>query len=132
VVADPFTGGLVNVIAPALYETLYATCVQFSDLPEIPEIPEVPAPTTALGIASVPSLLGSAQTTVQVTIRPTLPNNTYNVAAALSGAVNLLASLSVLSISKVSGSRADVVVRNTGLLTLAGALVVVNAVMPEA
>lgn len=95
----------------------------------------------AFGIAVVPSLLGQAQTTVQVTIRPTLPDTTYTPVAILSGAVGLLASLSVLSATPVatngplvsggpnvpgSSARVDVVVRNTGLLTLSGGSVFVH------
>lgn len=86
-------------------------------------------PVTAIGVASVPTLLGATQTTVQVTIRPTLPSTSYSVASAVTGAVNLLASLSVLSTTVVSTSRVDVVVRNTGLLSLTGASVIVTAVM---
>jgi len=89
------------------------------------------APTTpdqAAGVSSVPSLVGNAQTTVPVTISPAFPNTSYSVAPVITGGVNLLSSLSVLSTSKISGSQVDVVVKNTGLLTLAGASVLVVAV----
>lgn len=88
----------------------------------------LPPPVLAVGVATVPSLLGNTQTTVQVTITPTMPDTSYTAVAVITGGVALLASLSVLSTTKVSGSRVDVVVRNTGLLTLAGASVLVVAV----
>jgi len=82
----------------------------------------------ALGIATVPTLLGNSQTTVQVTITPTFADTDYQASAVLTGAVSLLASLSVLSTTVFSASRVDVVVRNTGLLSLSGASCLVAAI----
>lgn len=84
--------------------------------------------TGAFGLATVPSLIAGASTTVQVTIKPVraaTPDST-DVAALLYGAVNLLASLSVTAVTPVSGSRIDVTVKNTGLLTLSGGSVFVH------
>lgn len=84
--------------------------------------------TISLGIAAVPTLLGSTQTTVQVTIKPAFADTNYQATAVVTGAVNLLASLSVLSVSVINTSRVDVVVRNTGLLSLSGASVLVSCI----
>lgn len=86
------------------------------------------ADTIALGVNSVPTLLGAAQATVQVAIKPTFADTNYQATAVVTGAVNLLASLSVLSVTVVNGTRVDVVVRNTGLLSLSGASVLVSAI----
>lgn len=86
-------------------------------------------PVQALGVATVPSLVANAQSTVQVTIKPTLATTSYSVASAISGGITLLSALSILSTTIVSGSRVDVVVKNTGLVTLSGALVTVVAVV---
>ena len=80
----------------------------------------------AFGIANVPTLLGNSQTTVSVTIKPTLSAAPTDAVAILAGGVSLLASLSILSTTPVSGSQVDVVVRNTGLLSLSGASVFVH------
>lgn len=86
-------------------------------------------PVISMGIAAVPTLLGSAQTNVSVTIRPTLPAVTgYSVAAVIVGGVNLLAALSVISTTIINASTVQVTVRNTGLLSLGGATVLVAAV----
>lgn len=87
-----------------------------------------PDPLIALGVSSVPSLLGSASTTVQVTISPARPDTDYAVASTLLGTASLLASLTITNTVIVSGSRVDVTVQNTGLLTLTGASVLVAAV----
>lgn len=87
-----------------------------------------PDPLIALGVSTVPSLLGSASTTVQVTISPARSDTDYAVASALLGTASLLASLVITNTVIVSGSRVDVTVQNTGLLTLAGASVLVAAV----
>lgn len=95
--------------------------------PTVDVLAEVAPPVSALGVASVPSLAGNTQTTVAVTIQPTLSGVGYTAAAALTGSVSLLSSLSILSVTNASAAQVDVVVRNTGLLTLAGASVIVIA-----
>lgn len=82
----------------------------------------------ALGIATVPSLLGGAAVNIDVTIRPTYSDTSYQATAAVSGAVSLLAALSVTLVTIISGSVVRVRVQNTGLLTLAGGQVVVSAI----
>lgn len=87
--------------------------------------PAIPA-ALAAGQAAVPSLILNAQATVQVTVKPTLPG-AYNPVAFTSGGLSILANLSVVSVTAVSGSRVDVTVKNVGVATIAGATVVVIA-----
>jgi hypothetical protein len=88
-------------------------------------LPPPEPPAIALGVASVPSLLGNTQVTVPVTIKPTLASTSYTPVAVLLGSS---ATLSVVSTTAVSESQVDVVVQNTGLLTIAGGSVLVAAV----
>lgn len=97
--------------------------------PFVDVLGSVAPPVQAIGVATVPSLAGNTQTTISVTLNPVMPSMDYTVAAAALGTVSILGSLSVLSTSKVSESQVDVVVRNTGLLTIsAGGSVLVAAV----
>jgi len=82
----------------------------------------------AFGIATVPSLAGNQSSTVQVTVKParTTTPDASDCAAILYGSVSLLASLSVTAVAPFSGSRIDVTVKNTGLLTLSGGSVFVH------
>lgn len=84
--------------------------------------------TISLGVGSVPTLVGAAQATINVTIKPAFLDTNYVATALVTGAVNLLASLSVLSVTIVNATTVAVVVRNTGLLSLSGASVLVAAV----
>jgi hypothetical protein len=86
------------------------------------------AETISLGVGSVPTLLGSAQATINVTLKPAFADTNYVATAIVTGAVNLLASLSVVSTSIVNATTVSVVVRNTGLLSLSGASILVAAV----
>lgn len=83
----------------------------------------------SMGAASVPSLIAAASATVQVTLKQAMADTSYTAAAAISaGGISLLAGLSIQSVTVVNTSRVDVVVKNTGLVTLVGAQVVVTAV----
>lgn len=82
----------------------------------------------AMGVAVVPALTASGSTTVQVTVGPPLPDTSYAPAAVLIGGASLLGSLSITSTTAVSTTRVDVVVQNTGLLTISGASVLVIAI----
>lgn len=106
-------GNYNGVISPEAFETGWAI---------------IPAAVTGLGVEPVPLLAGSQETTVSVAIVPPMVDMDYTAAPALSGAVNLLGSLTVLSHTKVSESRVDVVVKNNGLLSLSGATVLVACV----
>lgn len=86
-----------------------------------------PAPTLAVGYAVTPSLGIGASATVNVDMVPALPDSGYNVAVALAGSSQLLGALAILSATVAGSAQVDVVVQNNGLLTLAGATVLVTA-----
>ena len=81
----------------------------------------------SVGMAPTPALALGGQATVQVAITPPMPNTSYTVAASVTGGTNVLAALSVLSTTIVSGSRVDVVVKATGILSLGAGQVLVVA-----
>jgi hypothetical protein len=84
-------------------------------------------PTLAVGYAVTPSLIIGASATVAVPMVPSLPDAGYNVAVALAGSAQLLGGLAILSATVAGSAQVDVVVQNNGLLTLAGATVLVTA-----
>ena len=82
----------------------------------------------AMGVGSVPLLIGGASTTVNVTIRPTLADMDYAAAATIFGSVTLLSTLSITAITKASTSQVNVTVQNTGLISLSGGFTMVTSV----
>lgn len=88
----------------------------------------IPSAVAGLGVEPVPLLTAGQQTTVSVTIVPSMTDMDFSVAPALSGGSSLLANLAILSHSIVSESQVDVVVKNNSLLSLSGAAVFVTAV----
>lgn len=87
-----------------------------------------PQPALAVGYEITPSLGPGASATVSVPMVPDLPDAGYNVAVALAGSTQLLGSLQILGHTVVSASAVNVSVQNNnGLLTLAGATVLVTA-----
>lgn len=87
----------------------------------------VPQPSLAVGYAVTPSLGVGASATVNVDMVPALPDAGYNVAVALAGSSQLLGALAILSATVAGSAQVDVVIQNNGLLTLAGATVLVTA-----
>jgi hypothetical protein len=87
-----------------------------------------PPETIALGFAPIPPLAASAQANIPVTLVPSFTTPNYVATAVVTGAVNLLASLSVVSVNITSPAIVSVVVRNTGLLSLSGGSVLVAAI----
>lgn len=81
----------------------------------------------AAGQATVPALLLGATATVQVTLQPPMPNTNYAASALVTGGASILSTLSVQSWSIVSGSRVDVVVKASGVLSAGAAQVLVIA-----
>jgi len=90
-------------------------------------LPDLLTPTLAVGYAVTPSLGIGASATVSVDMVPALPDAGYNVAVALAGSAQLLGALAILSATVAGSAQVDVVVQNNGLLTLAGATVLVTA-----
>jgi hypothetical protein len=80
-----------------------------------------------VGYAVTPSLIIGASATVAVPMVPALPDAGYNVAVALAGSSQLLGALAILSATVVDADTVNVVIQNNGLLTLAGATVLVTA-----
>lgn len=107
------SGNYNGVLSPEAFETAWAI---------------IPSAVAGLGIEPVPLLAANAQTTVNVTIVPSMVDMDFTVAPALSGGSNLLANLAILSHTVISESQVDVVVKNNGLLSLSGAAVFVTAV----
>lgn len=80
------------------------------------------------GTAGVPSLLVGASATVSVTLVAAMADTSYTPVSALTAqGVGVLANLSITSTTVVSTTRVDVVVKNNGLVTLTGAIVLVIA-----
>lgn len=81
----------------------------------------------SVGFASVPTLLLSQSATVTVTLKIPFFDSNYSAVALISGALNLLGALQVNSVTVVDEDTVNVVVQNTGLVTLSGASVLVVA-----
>lgn len=82
----------------------------------------------SVGSAVLPSLLSGGETTVSVALRTAMADTTFDVVPVLTApGVGLLTDLQIVSTSVVSASSVNVVVRNTGLVTLSGASVLVLA-----
>lgn len=81
----------------------------------------------SVGFAVVPTLLLSQSATVTVTLEVPFFDAAYSAVALLSGSLNLLGALQVNSVTVVDEDTVDVVVQNTGLVTLSGASVLVVA-----
>jgi hypothetical protein len=91
---------------------------------------QVAAGKLAAGQATVPALLLGATTTVQVPLKPALPDTNFAASPLVVGGTNILATLSIMSWSIVSASRVDVVVKASGVLTAGAAQVLVIATRP--
>lgn len=79
------------------------------------------------GTAAVPSLGINASAVVQVTLSAAMTSTDYNPTAVLTGSLQLLGALEITATTVATTSRVDVTVKNTGLLTLSGATVLVIA-----
>jgi hypothetical protein len=81
----------------------------------------------SIGVAPVPSLVLSGTANVDVTLYPAMPDTSYAAHAATFAGVSL-ANLQINSVTVVDEDTVRVAVQNTGLLTLAGASLIVHAV----
>lgn len=89
----------------------------------------VPAPADfrlSMGYALTPAILGGNSATVAVQISPGQASESYQARAVLTGASSLLSELEITSVSVVDTDTVNVVVHNTGLISLSGATVVVT------
>lgn len=83
--------------------------------------------TVSAGTAGVPTLLLSQSTTVVVTLKIPFFDTSYVATAVLAGSLSLLGALQINSVTIVDEDTVNVVVQNTGLVTLSGASVLVLA-----
>jgi len=81
----------------------------------------------SIGIGVVPLLGSNAQATVAVTLQPGFADSSYQAVALVLGGAPLISALSVLSTTVTGSGTVNVVVKNTGLLSLSGASVLVTA-----
>lgn len=81
----------------------------------------------SMGVAPVPSLVLNASTTVNVTLSPPMPDDSYTAYASKFAGVSIT-DLTINSVTVVDEDTVQVAVQNTGLVTLAGANVLVHAV----
>lgn len=81
----------------------------------------------AIGVAPVPTLLLSGSATVAVTLQPAMPDSSYTAYASKFAGVSLT-DLAITSVTVVDEDTVNVGVSNVGLLTIAGASVMVHAV----
>jgi hypothetical protein len=81
----------------------------------------------AMGVAAVPSLILNATANVDVTLQPAMADSGYDAYASLFAGVSL-SNLQINSVTVVDQNTVTVAVQNVGLVTLAGASVMVHAV----
>lgn len=79
------------------------------------------------GWGSVPSLLLSQSTTVDVTLKLPFFDTNYSAIAFISGGLSLIGNLQITSITVIDEDTVRVGIQNTGLVTLSGANVGVLA-----
>jgi len=134
-----FNGNGVSALPDFLYVKEWvcnATCSEIAGLPAlVDDVSDLGSDVSALagvfvravGVAPVPSLLASATANVNVQLQPAMPDASYAAYATLFAGIGIGA-LQVNSITVVDVDTVTVVVENTGLLTLAGANVMVHAI----
>lgn len=81
----------------------------------------------SVGIAGVPTLLLTQSTTVTVTLKVPFFDTSYTPVALITGSLTLLGALQINSVTIIDEDTVNVVVQNTGLLSLSGASVLVVA-----
>lgn len=86
----------------------------------------VATPVRSIGVAPVPTLIASANTTVSVPLDPPMPDAGYSAVAKLFAGVNI-ADLEIVSVTVIDADTVDVEVENTGLVSLSGSNVLVIA-----
>lgn len=117
-------GAFAGLKAPEEFDPAYVVIMSAQEVTALSESD----PISAVGVASVPTLGALSQQTVSVTLHPTMGDTSYDAAPVLAGTAALLANLTILSHSVVDESTVDVVVRNNGLASAAGAKLAVVVV----
>lgn len=83
--------------------------------------------TLAAGYALTPTILASASANVAVDLDTTMSGTGYEASAVLAGAASLLGSLAITGVSITDNNTVTVTVQNNGVVSLAGATVIVAA-----
>lgn len=124
------TASLSNYATTASLSSYVTTAALTSTLGSYATTASVTALTNSsrhsIGVAAVPSLIVNQTATLQITISPTMPSTSYTAYSKLFAGISITG-LTINSTTVVSASRVDVVVQNLGLITLAGANVLVFA-----
>lgn len=91
------------------------------------EIPDAQSLKLAAGYALTPTILTTASANVAVNLDAAMTGTGYEFTAVLAGAANLLGALQITGAVATDSDTVTVTVQNTGLLSLAGATVIVAA-----
>lgn len=110
----------VAVWPPAVYDDYFGQ-----------ELPPSPDLTLSTGYALTPTIIASGSQVVAVQISPVQPSSAYQARAVLAGASNLLTNLNITSVAVADSDTVNVTVANSGLLSLAGATIIVTAASLE-
>jgi len=100
-----------------------ALCADVQALESLASAPKV----QAMGVAPVPTLLLSGTANINVTLQPAMADDTYDAYAHKFAGISLT-DLQINSVTVVDEDTVTVAVENIGLLTIAGASVMVHAV----
>lgn len=130
---------IVNVFDQSTFDFFFAIDALASDLTAInssittltSQVNSLAAGSTSsarsVGLKESPTLLFSQSTTVAVDIIPAMPDTSYTPVAQLVAPSTALGSLSITSVSVVDADTVNVVVQNSGLVSLSGVHILVVA-----
>lgn len=122
--------GIVDTLSPTQFSTEWGCAALCDDLATVASDLDTAVTEQfirAMGIAQVPSLLASGTANVNVQLQPAMPNASYSAYASLFAGISITG-LQVNSVTVVDADTVTVQVENTGLITLAGASVMVHAI----
>ena len=122
--AVPLDGWLVKVQAADQNPANYTDSDYMSQLVEVPEPPEL---VLAAGYALTPTILTTASADVAVDLDAAMTGTGYEFTAVLAGSASLLGGLEITGAVATDSDTVTVTVHNTGLVSLAGATVIVAA-----
>lgn len=91
------------------------------------DLPQAAGLTLAAGYALTPTILASASANVAVNLDTAMSGTSYEVTAVLAGAASLLGSLAITAVAITDADTVTVTVQNNGIVSLAGATVIVCA-----
>lgn len=112
-------GAVVSVQSNTEFNNSYIRNAIYSDLAAVSGV-------LSAGVKECP-LLVVGNTTVSVDLIPAMPSSSYTANAQLFASVSVLSNLAISSVTVVDADTVDVVVNNTGLVSLTGANILVTA-----